>query len=162
MSRPPRIRIIRLNKESPKKCSLTPLRAREDLPIDWFHCDLGDSVEVGEVTLLHPEGTPLGPADACRPLLLVDSSWRDLPRMLRTVSGTMHRRCLPEGLTTAYPRRSKTFADPLSGLASIEALHAALVLLGHRDDSLLDGYHWAAQWLQLNLPRLGHEDGDPA
>jgi pre-rRNA-processing protein TSR3 len=93
---------------------------------------------------------------------LVDSSWRDLPRMLRTVTGTQHRRCLPADLTTAYPRRSKTFEDPLAGLASIEALHAALVLLGHRDDSILDGYYWAAEWLALNLPRLGHEDRGPA
>lgn len=149
------IKIIRLNKESPKKCSLTPLRSREELAIQWFHCDLGDPVEVGEVTLLHPDGEVLSPADAERPLLLVDSSWRDLPRMLRTVEGTFHRRRLPEGLVTAYPRKSSNFEDPHNGLASIEALHAAMTMLGHRDDSLLDGYHWAAEWLATNLAILG-------
>ena len=149
------ILIIRLRKESPRKCSLTPLRSRSDLPIRWIHCDLGDSVAVGEVTLLHPEGEMLGPKDAIRPLLLVDSSWHDLPRMLRTVSGTFHQRRLPTGLTSAYPRRSRNFRDPHHGLASIEALYAAMVLLGHRDDSLLDGYHWAAEWLQTCHALLG-------
>jgi len=148
------IKIIRLRKESPKKCSLTPLRSREELPIEWFHCDLGDPIEVGEVTLLHPDGEILSPADARRPLLLVDSSWRDLPRMLRTVNGTFHKRCLPTGLETAYPRKSKNFEDPVTGLASIEALHAALVLLGKRDDSLLDGYYWAKLWLESSQALL--------
>lgn len=151
---PLEILIIRLNKESPKKCSLTPLRARQELPIQWFHCNLGDPVEVGEVTLLHPEGEPLSPADDQRPLLLVDSSWRDLARMLSTVEGTFHRRSLPGGLVTAYPRKSSLFEDPLAGLASIEALHAALAMLGHRDDSLLDGYHWASTWLEQNQAAL--------
>lgn len=149
------IKIIRLNKESPKKCSLTPLRARKELPIQWFHCDLGDPVAVDEVTLLHPDGEVLSPADAERPLLLVDSSWRDLPRMLRTVEGQFHKRRLPEGLVTAYPRKSSHFDDPHNGLASIEALHAAMAMLGQRDDSLLDGYHWAAEWLATNLALLG-------
>jgi len=152
---PLQILIIRLKKESQKKCSLTPLRGRAELPIQWFHCDLGDPVAVGEVTLLHPEGEALTPADATRPLLLVDSSWRDLPRMLATVAGSFHRRSLPTGLATAYPRRSKQFEDPTAGLASIEALHAALALLGQRDDSLLEGYYWREGWLAQNQEALG-------
>jgi len=146
----PEIILIRLRKESPKKCSLTPLRGRDDLPIKWIHCDIGDPIEVGQVTLLHPDGEPLSPADNERPLLLVDSSWRDLPRLLETVSGDFHKRCLPKNLQTAYPRKSKLFEDPETGLASIEALHAALTLLDKRDDSLLEGYYWASTWLQTN------------
>jgi pre-rRNA-processing protein TSR3 len=152
---PPDLILLRLDKEDPKKCSLTPLRRREDLPIRWIRFRIGDEVEVGEVTLLHPEGEELSPADAGRPLLLVDSSWRDLPRVLRGVRGEVHRRRLPAGLRTAYPRRSSTFADPDTGLASVEALHAACVLLGARDDSLLDGYHWREQWLDANRGLLG-------
>ena len=79
--------IIRLNRESPRKCSLTPIRGRSDLGITWHHCNLGDDVEVGEVVLLHPDGEPLSVQDSSLPLLLVDSSWRDLPRMLATVKG---------------------------------------------------------------------------
>ena len=89
------------------------------------------------------------------PLLLVDSSWRDLPRVLETVSGDFQKRCLPKNLQTAYPRKSKLFEDPETGLASIEALHAALTLLGKRDDSLLEGYYWASAWLQSNSELFG-------
>jgi len=146
--------LLRLNKESPKKCSLTPLRGRDEWQIRWIHCALGAQVDVGEVTLLHPDGDELSPSDLARPLLLVDSSWRDLPRVLRGVEGTLHRRSLPKGLVTAYPRRSHTFEDPETGLASIEALHAACAMLGQRDDRLLEGYYWADRYLELNSSLL--------
>ena len=149
------ILLIRLRKEALKKCSLTPLRERHDLPIQWFHCDIGDEIHVGAATLLHPDGDVLSPVDAQRPLLLVDSSWRDLPRMLKTVRGDFEKRSLPKNLRTAYPRKSKLFEDPETGLASIEALHAALTLLGKRDDSLLEGYYWASSWLQSNPELYG-------
>ncbi len=152
---PVQVILVRLRKEAARKCSLTPLRRRRDRPWRWVHCRAGDPVEVGEVTLLHPEGAPLAAADALRPLLLVDASWRDLPGVLRGLRGTLHRRRLPAGLVTAYPRRSANFADPAAGLASIEALHAALALLGARDDGILEGYHWRAQWLAANAPLLG-------
>lgn len=142
--------LLRLNKESPKRCSLTPLRGKSEYPIQWIHCSPGDLVEVGEVTLLHPDGDRLTPADACRPLLLVDSSWRDLPKVLSGVRGTLHRRRLPVEMQTAYPRKSKTFRDPDAGLASIEALHAACAFLGRRWDDLLHGYHWKEDYLRLN------------
>lgn len=148
--------LLRLNKESPKKCSLTPLRGREEWPIRWLRCSLGADVEVGEVTLLHPDGAELSPDDGVRPLLLIDSSWRDLPRVLRGVHGTLHRRSLPAGLRTAYPRKSHVFEDPEQGLASIEALHAACAMLGQRDDRLLKGYYWAEQYLRLNAELLDH------
>lgn len=146
--------LLRLNKESPKKCSLTPLRGREEWPIRWIHCSIGDEVDVGAVTLLHPDGEPLSPADADRPLLLIDSSWRDLPRVLRGVRGDMRLRSLPKGMQTAYPRKSNWFEDPETGLASIEALHAACALLGQRDDRLLEGYYWADAYLEANAGLL--------
>jgi pre-rRNA-processing protein TSR3 len=146
--------LLRLKKESPKKCSLTPLRRRDELPVRWIHCAIGDEVDVGDVVLLHPDGEVLSPQDRDRPLLLIDSSWRDLPRVLRGVSGDMRLRKLPNCLRTAYPRKSLTFDDPTNGLASIEALHAACALLGKRDDSLLDGYYWADEYLRLNAEFL--------
>ena len=151
---PPEVILVRLRKESLRKCSLAPLMQAERPGWTWHHVDLGDPVAAGEATLLHPEGEPLSPADAVRPLLLVDSSWRDLPRVLRGVEGTLHRRALPPGLVTAYPRKSNWFPDPDAGLASVEALHAALALLGARDDSLLDGYHFAERWLSANADLL--------
>ncbi len=147
--------LVRLNKESPRKCSLTPLHDSERPGFQWHRVGLGDTVDVGEVTLLHPDGDLLTGDDSQRPLLLVDSSWRDLPRVLRGLRGRLHRRSLPPELRTAYPRKSSLFADPESGLASIEALHAALILLGRRDDSVLNGYHWREKWLDLNGSVLG-------
>ncbi len=53
-------------------------------------------------------------------------------------------------LRTAYPRRSKTFEDPGAGLASVEALFAAMALLGQPRPDLLDEYHWRERFLELN------------
>jgi len=99
--------------------------------------------------LLHPEGELLGAADAGRDLLLLDCSWRRLPRLLATVDGPLQMRRLPP-LVTAYPRRSKAFADPDQGLASVEALFAASVLLGSPRPELLTGYRWSAAFLAAN------------
>ena len=146
--------LLRLKKESPKKCSLTPLRKRSDLPIRWIHCAVGEELEIANATLLHPEGELLSQADSDLPLLLIDSSWRDLPKVMRGLTGEFRLRRLPEGFQTAYPRKSMTFSDPETGLASIEALHAACALMGHRDDSLLDEYFWADEYLRLNSTLL--------
>ncbi len=147
-----RVIIVRNDKESPRKCSLTPVRDRADLE---FHRHSRDRViDVGEATLLHPEGEVLGPEDVARPLLLVDASWRRLPAVLRDLRGTFALRSLPRGWRTAYPRRSSTFEDPDAGLASIEALFCALAVLGRRDDTLLEGYRWKQSFLDLNRELL--------
>ncbi len=150
------VTLVRLNKESKKKCSLSPLREQHRNGIVWVDCALGQSIEVGETTLLHPDGELLSTVDATRRLTLIDSSWRDLPRVLLGISGELHLRSLPKGLVTAYPRKSTIYEDPETGLASIEALHAAACLLGQRDDSLLDGYYWKEQWLELNAHLLAN------
>ena len=54
------------------------------------------------------------------------------------------------GWKTAYPRVSKQGTDPDNGLASIEALYVAYYLLRRPTEGLLDHYHWAAQFLELN------------
>ena len=60
----------------------------------------------------------------------------------------------PEGDRTAYPRQSKIHADPSAGLATVEALFAALCTLGRRDDSLLRFYPWRDAFLELNSSLL--------
>ena len=104
--------------------------------------------------LLHVDGEEIGPIDRGKPLLLLDCSWRRVPELLATVDGDPVKRRLP-GLATAYPRRSRTFVDPERGLASIEALYAALALLGEPRPDLLEGYRWAEAFLAANaeLPR---------
>jgi len=156
--------VVRDPRESRAKCSLTPLRggvvpglpaplepASEVRFVD-YHPDR--RVQVGERTLLHPEGELLTPADAGRGLLLVDCSWRRVDGVLRTIEGELVPRRLPS-LSTAYPRRSKTFPDPGRGLASIEALFAASVILGEPREAWLAGYRWRAEFLRANAELLG-------
>jgi pre-rRNA-processing protein TSR3 len=59
-------------------------------------------------------------------------------------------RSVPPGVRTAYPRRSKLYQDPAGGLASVEALAAALHVLGLPPDAVLDGYRWREPFLELN------------
>jgi pre-rRNA-processing protein TSR3 len=90
----------------------------------------------------------------------VDCSWRRLPTLLRQVDGDLLRRRLPAAVT-AYPRRSQEFPDPDRGLASVEALFLALLVLGEPDDRLLECYPFREQFLASNatlLAALGRTD----
>ena len=144
--------IYRDPRESVRKCSLTPLRGMSGIRFISYQREV--RVDVGRRILLHPDGAEIRPSDAQEPLLLVDCSWRRVPQMLAMLDGELVPRRLPE-LATAYPRQSKLFADPTSGLASIEALYAALALLGEPRPDLLLSYRWSAEFLALNpsLPR---------
>jgi pre-rRNA-processing protein TSR3 len=100
-------------------------------------------------------GAPLlSEADAGRPLLLLDSTWRLLPDLEACLVGEPVRRTLPV-VETAYPRVSKLVPDPLGGLASVEALFLARLLLGERDESLLEDYYWKTEFLK-NLAASGY------
>jgi pre-rRNA-processing protein TSR3 len=50
---------------------------------------------------------------------------------------------------------SKLVPDPLGGLASVEALFLARLLLGERDESLLEDYYWKTEFLK-NLAASGY------
>lgn len=146
------ILILRDPRESLAKCSLTPLRGLAGLRF----VDFAPSrrLAAGERVLLHAEGEPFVPADRGRDLLLIDCSWRRVPNLLRTVDGVLHRRRLP-AFESAYPRRSKTFPDPSEGLASVEALYLATLLLGEPREDLLAHYHWREDFLARNRERIG-------
>ena len=109
-------------------------------------------VQVGKRVLLHAEGPLMSPGDleeAVDGLLLIDCSWRRVSKLMRTVEGEAVARRLP-ALRTAYPRKSRTFVDPEEGLASVEALVAALSLLGRPRPEFLDAYRWRERFLELN------------
>lgn len=144
--------ILRDPRESTKKCSLTPLRGMAGIRFLTWKPER--RFAVGKRVLLHPDGSEISAADSGKPLLLIDCAWRRVPTLLASCDGELERRALPP-LTTAYPRRSHTFEDPEGGLASIEALYAALALLGRPAPELLAGYRWADEFLRLNpaLPR---------
>lgn len=132
--------IIRHPKERLSKCSLQPLKGRKDLV---FHTARpGFSFDATGYVLLSVDAPVLSPEDAESPLLLLDSTWRLLPKLEKCVSGDALPRSLPPDLKTAYPRVSKLAEDPAAGLASVEALYAARLLQGRPVEGLLDHYHW--------------------
>ena len=140
------ISIIRHPKERRSKCSLTPLEVRAD--ISYYKARDGWSCDVTGVTVLTMGTQELSADDAGRPLLLLDSTWRLLPQLEACLHGEGVRRTLP-AVSTAYPRVSKIAEDPHSGLASVEALYFAKLLLGERDDSLLDAYYWRETFIEI-------------
>ena len=144
--------VIRHPKERRSKCSLTPLEGREE--IEFFRARPGWSFDPSGHTVLGLDAPVLSEADAERPLILLDSTWRLLPQLEACLSGAGVRRSLPS-VPTAYPRISKVMADPLGGLASVEALFFARLLLGQRDDSLLESYYWREAFLE-GLGNAGH------
>lgn len=144
--------ILRDPRESVAKCSLTPLRGLPGVRFVDYHGRR--RLAAGERVLLHPDGAELSAADRGRDLLLIDCAWRRVPNCLRTVDGLLHPRRLPP-FVTAYPRRSKTFADPERGLASVEALYLAALLLGTPRPDFLREYRWRAPFLEANRARLG-------
>ncbi|MFT5081409.1 MAG: pre-rRNA-processing protein TSR3 [Bacteroidia bacterium] len=145
------ILILRDPRESKKKCSLTPLAGRDGVEFRVYHPDRRVNAE-GRI-LLDPDGEPFTEADRGKPLFLIDCSWRRVPSLSRTVDGEVLRRRLPD-LVTAYPRKSNFFEDPVRGLASIEALFAASLLLGCPNLELLSEYRWRDEFLEQNKQLL--------
>ncbi len=145
------VTIIRHSRERRSKCSLTPLEGREG--IRFLRATAGLCFDMSGHTVLGLDAPELSEADQGRPILLLDSTWRLLPQLERCLLGEGVRRSLPY-VETAYPRVSKLKADPLGGLASVEALFFARYLIGKRDDSLLDEYHWKDVFLE-NMRHAG-------
>ena len=145
--------VLRDPKESIRKCSLTPLRRRNDFTfLEWRG---GLSLfDASGMTLLAVDAPSLSRVDSGRPVLVLDCSWKKVERMTRCLRGEPPRRSIPEGLVTAYPRKSKTFPDPEAGLASVEALFVASLVLGEEDRSLLEGYPFVLDFLERNRGAL--------
>lgn len=137
--------------EDPAKCTVRPLRGTPEL--EFLPYPLRQKPDLSRYLLLAPDAPPLTLADAARPLLLLDASWRHAAKMRRAVE-PIEARSIPPGWKTAYPRRSKIHADPETGLATVEALFAARCTLGFRDDSLLRCYPWRDAFLALNCDLL--------
>ena len=153
---PPLAYIVLRRGESAAKCSIRPLRGTPGLEFLPYPFRRPLPPALSDAILLAPDAPPLSPADASppRPLLLLDASWHHAAKMRRALPPLPLVRSLPPAFRTAYPRSSKVHDDPPSGLATVEALHAALALLGRRDDSLLSHYPFAPLYLSLNAPLL--------
>ena len=139
--------IVRHQAENRKKCSVWPLRDREDIlflpyPLTKPRPDLSGYIR------LAAEGPELSGADHGQGILLLDGSWRWAASMTREFEDIP-----PRSLSmwkTAYPRVSRLGTDPDNGLASVEALFLAYQIMGYDTTGLLKHYLWADRFLQLN------------
>ncbi len=148
---PLRVAVVVHPREKLSKCSAWPLRARPEFGFYRFPeqrvPDLGNCVRLGL------GGELLSPADAEKTLIVPDATWRHAGQM-EAEYASVPVRGLSSGWRTAYPRVSKLFADPPGGLATVEALYAAYLLMGLDPAGLLDSYRWKDRFLELNSPLL--------
>lgn len=143
------VQIILRRGEAAAKCSIRPLRGLPGLSFTAYPFRRGPPDLSGGI-LLAPDAPPLTAADAGRPLILLDASWRHAARMRNAIGAVAAVRAIPPGWKTAYPRTAKQYTDPPAGLATVEALFAALYALGERRDDLLQFYPWRETFLLLN------------
>lgn len=148
MTAPPTIIVVH-PKERRSKCTVAPLRGRDDF-VFWTFPHRGPESLDGYVRL-GIGGPLLGPDDEHSGLLVLDGTWRYAAQM-EAEFADLPVRSLPSW-QTAYPRRSKVFDDPDAGLATIEAIYAAQVALQRPTTGLLDDYYWASEFLTRNAGR---------
>lgn len=147
----PKTIVIRHRKENLKKCSLSHLDRRTDTHFITYPFEELPNLE--HHLMLVMEGAPLlSQEDKDFGILLLDSTWRYLPKMVQAVDRqvVVKKRCLPPHFATAYPREQKDCIDPNRGLSSLEALYIAYHLMGRNTEGLLDNYHWKEHFLSIN------------
>jgi pre-rRNA-processing protein TSR3 len=148
----PKTLIVRHRRENVKKCSLRGLEKRSDFQMIAYPFRQVPPIN-GSYVLLVMDGAPeLSSADQDKGILLLDSTWRNLPKILRAVERVVpcEKRVLPGNFATAYPRRQEDCQDPQRGLASIEALFIAYQVLERSTTGLLDHYFWKEAFLRAN------------
>ncbi|MCB1136833.1 MAG: hypothetical protein KDK78_11240 [Chlamydiia bacterium] len=152
--------VFRHKRERLSKCSLRGLEPREDFT--FFRYPITEVPECTGYILLDLGAPPLTRADAGRGLLVLDATWRWAEQMHKTIEPRVDvvKRSIPAGARTAYPRRQDDCADPEAGLASIEAIYIAYVILGRSTEGLLDGYYWGQRFLELNTDYLRGLSGE--
>jgi pre-rRNA-processing protein TSR3 len=152
LAHPKRYEILLDKKENPRKCTIHPLKGREDFLIRPFSGNRPISAFQADC-LLHVSGENLAeiPRGSLSSLALIDCTWRKVFPTLQRVEKPLPRLVrIPEGFVTAYPRRNKEGNDPGEGLATIEALFIAAAFLGFWDESLLEKYYFKNEFLTLN------------
>ncbi len=152
---PPPTLILRHQKENRKKCSLTPLETDPEFLFISYPKD--PLIDLSSYLLLSLEGEPLSFQDQNKGLFLIDGTWRYAALMQKWVCSQQKvaLRTLPKEVLTAYPRKQTHCSDPFRGLASIEALYFAFVILKREKKTLLDHYYWREEFLQKNEKLLG-------
>lgn len=149
VSHPPTIIVVH-PKERKSKCTVQSLRTREDFVFWKFPRKEPDKLT--SYVRLGMGGPQISSADAESGLLVLDGTWR-LAEKMEPAFEELPVRSLPPW-ETAYPRVSKQFDDPDSGLATIEAIFIAYQLMGYETEGLLEGYYWADEFLEKNRDQL--------
>lgn len=142
--------VLRHRRENLKKCSLRGLEQRPDFRfLTYPNTILPD---LSHYVMLAFDGPPLSPADSHKGLLILDATWRYAEKMMRFVDSqvSLERRSLPRTLKTAYPRRQDDCPFPEYGLASIEAVYVAYLMMERETIGLLDNYYWKDEFLKIN------------
>ncbi len=140
--------IYRHRRENLAKCSLTPLMERDDFRFLTYPTD--PLPDLSGYLALQVGAPPLTREDAGYGLFLIDATWR-LAAVMERACPNIEKRSLPSHFRTAYPRRQTGCLDPACGLASIEAIYLARLILGSPVDGILDQYYWRDEFLRLNI-----------
>jgi len=142
---PPTVIVVH-PREKRSKCSVEALRERGDFSFFTFPDKV--TVPLQGFVRLGMGGEELTEADAASGLLVLDGTWK-LAEKMEPFYQDVPVRTLPF-IRTAYPRTSKVFEDPAGGLATVEAVYAALHIMNRPLGGLLDHYHWKDSFLNLN------------
>lgn len=149
MDYPPTVVVVH-QKERRSKCTVEPLRKRSDML--FYRYPLRQRLQLQNYVRLAMDGPHLSTADRGRGLLILDATWRLVAPMVVDFRD-VEPRSLPPA-RSAYPRTSKISTDPLGGLATVEAVYLAYVLLGRDPAGLLNDYRWSQEFLRINDMRL--------
>ncbi|MDP1609008.1 MAG: hypothetical protein Q8L98_06820 [Chlamydiales bacterium] len=141
--------ILRHRRENLKKCTLTGLEQRDGLL--FYTYPINPLPNLSNCLLLKVGAPILSEKDAHRDLLLIDGTWRLAAIMEKNLPCKLEERSLPTNWRTAYPRRQTDCPNPEEGLASIEALYIACLLLGKSTEGLLDHYYWKENFFKNNV-----------
>lgn len=133
-------------KERRSKCSVEPLRSRSDFRFYRFPDHV--TLPLDGYVRLGLGGKELSADDANSGLLVLDGTWK-LAAKMEPAYRDIPVRTLPV-IRTAYPRVSKISTDPDGGLATVEAVYAALRIMNRQVDGILDDYYWKDQFLTEN------------
>ncbi len=141
-----RTEIVVHPKEKLSKCSAWPLRNQPGFVFRKFP---GESIQDrSNLIRLDPGGRPIEICDANHNLLVLDATWRYAQQMAVEYQDVPARSLGP--WKTAYPRKSKLYADPDGGLATVEAIYAAFLELERNPHGILDNYQWRDEFLEIN------------
>lgn len=142
--------IIRHRKENLKKCSLKGLEKKQDFLFFSYPTKIKQLPDLSNYVLLKMGAPELKNSDNKKDLLLIDSTWKYLDKILKIIPDNIETRSLPTKYISAYPRKQTMCPDPKQGLASIEALYLAYLITKKDTSNLLDNYYWKDKFLDIN------------